>query len=80
MPLISHSTDLTKYRLRKVEPEPLKPLRVQSVGPEAWCPPTLQDSAAAWGEIPSPEVKKGTKLGVSIVFPRPSWGENVFLG
>ena len=57
MSVISRSSDLTKFRLKKVEPEPLKPLRVQSVGPEAWCPPSLQDEAVAWGEIHSLEVK-----------------------
>lgn len=55
MSLISRSSDLTKFRLKKVEPEPLKPLRVQSVGPEAWCSPSLQDEAVAWGEVHSLE-------------------------
>jgi len=48
--LLSRSSDLTKYRLKKVEPEPLKPVRVQSAGPEVWCPPTLH-AVTAWQEI-----------------------------
>lgn len=48
--LLSRSSDLTKYRLKKVEPEPLKPARVQSAGPEAWCPPTLH-AVTAWQEV-----------------------------
>lgn len=55
MSLLSRSSDLTKYRLKKVEPEPVKPMRVQSAGPEAWCPPTLQATTAAWGENNSSE-------------------------
>lgn len=54
--LLSRSSDLTKYRLKKVEPEPLKPARVQSAGPEAWCPPTLH-AVTAWQEIQPSEVR-----------------------
>ncbi|KAK2570345.1 Calcitonin gene-related peptide type 1 receptor [Acropora cervicornis] len=49
--LLSRSIDLTKYRQSKVEPEPVKPIRVQSAGPEAWCPPTHSEAVTAWQEI-----------------------------
>ncbi|XP_078376689.1 vasoactive intestinal polypeptide receptor 1-like isoform X2 [Oculina patagonica] len=52
MSLLSRSSDLTKYRLKRVEPEPAVPLRVQSAGPREWVPPTLQ-AVKAWGETVS---------------------------
>lgn len=45
--LLSRSSDLTKFRLAKVEPEPVVPIRIQSAGPRDWCPPTLQ-AVKAW--------------------------------
>ena len=54
--LLSRSMDLTKYRQSKVEPEPVKPIRVQSAGPEAWCPPTISEAVTAWQEIQLSEV------------------------
>ena len=54
--LLSRSMDLTKYRQSKVEPEPVKPIRVQSAGPEAWCPPTHSEAVTAWQEIQLSEV------------------------
>ncbi|XP_029207822.2 parathyroid hormone/parathyroid hormone-related peptide receptor-like isoform X2 [Acropora millepora] len=55
--LLSRSMDLTKYRQSKVEPEPVKPIRVQSAGPEAWCPPTHSEAVTAWQEIQLSENK-----------------------
>jgi len=54
MSLLSRSSDLTRFRLAKIEPEPIVPLRVQSVGPRDWVPPTLQ-AVKAWGKIELPE-------------------------
>ena len=55
MSLLSRSSDLTRFRLAKIEPEPMVPLRVQSVGPRDWIPPTLE-AVKAWGEIELPKV------------------------
>lgn len=55
--LLSRSMDLTKYRQSKVEPEPVKPIRVQSAGPKAWCPPTLIEAVTPWQEIQLSENK-----------------------
>lgn len=46
MPLLSRSSDLTKYRHFKVEPEPLKSVRAQSAGPEAWQEIRLSENQA----------------------------------
>jgi len=54
MSLLSRSSDLTRFRLAKIEPEPMVPLRVQSVGPGDWVPPTLQ-AVKAWGVIDLPK-------------------------
>lgn len=58
MSLLSRSSDLARFRLAKIEPEPMVPLRVQSVGPGDWVPPTLQ-AVKAWGNIELPEVMIG---------------------
>lgn len=55
MSLMSRSSDLTKFRLAKIEPEPVVPLRVQSAGSRDWVPPTLQ-AVRAWGEIEESKV------------------------
>ena len=76
--LLSRSMDLAKYRQSKVEPEPVKPIRVQSAGPEAWCPPTHNEAVTAWQEIQLSEVSwvslyttfKWKTLWTSFVFVR----------
>ena len=62
MSVLSRSSDLTRFRLAKIEPEPLVPLRVQSVGPRDWVPPTLE-AVKAWGEIELPKVNdQGSRI------------------
>ena len=55
MSVLSRLSDLTRFRLARIEPEPMVPLRVQSVGPRDWVPPTLE-AVKAWGEIELPKV------------------------
>lgn len=62
--LLSRSSDLTKFRLAKVEPQPVVPVRIQSAGPRDWCPPTLQ-AVKAWAEVQSSEVGTGLEVCVN---------------
>ncbi|XP_027052451.1 parathyroid hormone/parathyroid hormone-related peptide receptor-like isoform X1 [Pocillopora damicornis] len=62
--LLSRSSDLTKFRLAKVEPEPVVPVRIQSAGPRDWCPPTLQ-AVKAWAKVESSEKPDTTDQGHS---------------
>jgi len=66
MSLLSRSSDLTRFRLAKIEPEPIVPLHVQSVGPRDWVPPTLQ-AVKAWGKIELPEVNDWTSRNLKLL-------------
>lgn len=67
MSVLSRSSDLTRFRLAKIEPEPMVPLRVQSVGPRDWVPPTLE-AVKAWGEIELPTEVNGWGSRISNVY------------
>ncbi|XP_074624642.1 uncharacterized protein LOC141882582 isoform X3 [Acropora palmata] len=71
--LLSRSIDLTKYRQSKVEPEPVKPIRVQSAGPEAWCPPTHSEAVTAWQEI---QLSENPYSASHDIEPEPSGAES----
>ena len=47
--MLSRSSDLTKFRMTKVEPEPAIPLRINAASPEDWSPP-FHRASKAWEE------------------------------